>query len=280
MSQVCLASISAPLLFLGPPQAKTDSTKPSVPVPPSQGRPKLLLLPPPHQAQPFLLRDWTTPPCYVTCCWQIHMSCRCWRSETHLLLRLYWVETLVNDDDGAWMHLYGKFNVFFLSDRIILMSFQSASPRCYWSSSRIEPEESRRELNCWLQILLTWKLRPKLRKKSGNKKGVRLCAQPKHGLWHRDRKHKRKAPSFFNFFFLFIFRQHNIEENMTIAMEEAPESFGQVVMLYINCKVNGHPVKAFVDSGSKLCLFFLEVFWKLHYHSVRFVWKEMFFFKK
>jgi DNA damage-inducible protein 1 len=46
-------------------------------------------------------------------------------------------------------------------------------------------------------------------------------------------------------------RKSMIEQNYMKAMDQAPELFGHITMLYIDVKVNGHPVQAFVDSGAQ-----------------------------
>jgi len=48
--------------------------------------------------------------------------------------------------------------------------------------------------------------------------------------------------------------QKAIDESLAIAMEESPEMFGTVIMLYIQCKVNNCEIKAFVDSGAQMTI--------------------------
>jgi DNA damage-inducible protein 1 len=51
-----------------------------------------------------------------------------------------------------------------------------------------------------------------------------------------------------------LIQQENIESNRQDALEYMPESFGSVVMLYIHVKINGMPLRAFVDSGAQMTI--------------------------
>jgi len=46
-------------------------------------------------------------------------------------------------------------------------------------------------------------------------------------------------------------RKQLVQTEYQNALENNPEFFGNVTMLYIDTKVNGEPVQAFVDSGAQ-----------------------------
>ncbi|GAM24079.1 hypothetical protein SAMD00019534_072540 [Acytostelium subglobosum LB1] len=53
-------------------------------------------------------------------------------------------------------------------------------------------------------------------------------------------------------------QQQNIEHNMEHAIEYTPEAFARVIMLYIDCSINEHPIKAFVDTGAQQSIMTLK----------------------
>ena len=51
-----------------------------------------------------------------------------------------------------------------------------------------------------------------------------------------------------------MLRQEEVENSHNLAMEENPDSFAQVSMLYVPLEVNNVPLKAFVDSGAQMTI--------------------------
>jgi DNA damage-inducible protein 1 len=47
-------------------------------------------------------------------------------------------------------------------------------------------------------------------------------------------------------------QRRQVQENLELAMEETPEAFSQVVMLYLKSAVNNIPIAAFIDSGAQM----------------------------
>lgn len=46
-------------------------------------------------------------------------------------------------------------------------------------------------------------------------------------------------------------RMQNVQQNMELAIDELPEAFGRIHMLYVNITINDTRLKAFVDSGAQ-----------------------------
>eukprot|EP00527_Entomoneis_sp_CCMP2396_P008767 CAMPEP_0198139362 /NCGR_PEP_ID=MMETSP1443-20131203/2683_1 /TAXON_ID=186043 /ORGANISM="Entomoneis sp., Strain CCMP2396" /LENGTH=411 /DNA_ID=CAMNT_0043801471 /DNA_START=158 /DNA_END=1390 /DNA_ORIENTATION=- len=55
-------------------------------------------------------------------------------------------------------------------------------------------------------------------------------------------------------YFSEIDRKQQVEQQYYQMMEQYPESLGRVLMLYVEAKINAHPIQAFCDSGAQMTI--------------------------
>ena len=53
-------------------------------------------------------------------------------------------------------------------------------------------------------------------------------------------------------------RLENVHQQYYMTMEQCPESFGNIHMLYVPIELNNCPIKAFVDSGAQMTIMSLD----------------------
>ena len=76
-----------------------------------------------------------------------------------------------------------------------------------------------------------------------------LATQKEHEMEQRLRSNPMDQEA--NAYFGEKIRKQNVQAQYQQMMEEFPESMGRILMLYIDAKVNNHPIQAFVDSGAQ-----------------------------
>lgn len=133
-----------------------------------------------------------------------------------------------------------------ISNRRLIDQFQNADPDMYTAIAKLHDSGDASSVSAEVRAECTGAVRLLMMTRAMNNYNVvyekreeerKIFADP-----YSEASQKRIAEQI---------SQQNIQSNMEVAMEETPEAFARVHMLYVNLEVNNEPIKAFVDSGAQ-----------------------------